>query len=235
MRDYVEQLEHRLLLIARAEQPARARHRPTVRAARTWGLAGAAAAAALVAAVIGLSSGSTTDVASAYPVMSRPSIDVAGRLDGLPQLTRAGADTRNAREVPTAYGRAYVMGTNAGGMCLAWPDPGDGYGMTCGTATQLAARGLPAALVPPGTRNADGGPAAPTAEFIVILPAGAPDPIVHHANGRTETLPIHDGISSTLVRDDVTVSYQVDGRTQTFSVPARAPAMTPTPGAVSVP
>lgn len=225
MRDYVDRLEDQLVLAARTDaRRGKGRRIARVVAAsprRYVSLMGIGCAA-VVAAVLVLSAGSSPDRALAFPVLSRPVTD-ASVIDIAAQLERNGADLTDARAISTPYGTGYVIPTRQGGLCLAAPDPSEGYGETCGTADEVTHRGLVLAIVPPDPSDSTPSTASTAAEFVAVLPSGATAPVVHHANGTTDTLPLDDGMASTLVRDDVTITYEVDGSTQTSRVPAHAP------------
>jgi hypothetical protein len=215
MRDYVDQLERQLLVAAREEAGRERRGRLSPR----WGVIAGLAAVAGAAVAIAFSTGSAPERALAYPVLVRPATD-ASALDIGPELQRDGADLHAARRISTPDGTGYAIPMAGGGLCLAIPDPVDGYGKTCGSAAEIARRGLPSALVPSANAK-DGAVAA----FVAVLPADASAPVVHHADGSTETLAVQDGVAVTAVRDNVTITYEIDGTTQSIPVVAREPAM----------
>jgi hypothetical protein len=209
MRDFIAQLEGQLVLAAEAPpRPSR-----PIRAAAVLGLA-------VVLALVGVlvySEQSTHDRAFAFPVLSRPLVD-ASSIDIASELKRDGADLQQARSISTPFGPGYVIPTANGGLCLAVPDQTDGYGETCGTGSEVAAHGLALSILPVLPPSADGSNSP--AEFVAVLPAGASAPTLRHSDGSMETLDLTNGVAATLVREDATVSYVIDGKPQTSRVQA---------------
>jgi hypothetical protein len=211
MRDFVDGLEQRLVMSARAQKRRRSLPR---RPRGRWLAIAAAVAAGAAATVIGVSAGPGST--PAFAVLSRPATDARDIRHEVPALVRAGADLKDARQIATPAGPGYVT-RSATGLCLAIPDPIDGYGESCATDAEMQRRGLTGALVAaqPGGLT----------YFVAVLPAGASEPVVTHADGHTETLALDDGVAVTTVRDDVTITLRVGDDVQTLPIPAHEPAM----------
>jgi hypothetical protein len=220
MRNYVELLEASLIRAAEVE----GRRGPTHRIARsvtalprTYGAAATLCLVAVLAGVVALSSGSGPDRALALPVLSKPTVD-ASRLRPLtPLLAKANARFKQARAIETPYGRGYVLlAPDRGLLCLAIPDVPDGYGETCRPIAEARRQGIETTLIAAqGSSN--------SSEFVAVLPAGAQDPEVKHADGRITTLPLHDGVAAATFNEDVTITSRVGQNQRTTKVPAHEP------------
>ena len=118
MRDFIPQLEQQLIGAARAE----ARRGRATRFARSmvWlptrsaaAIAGAAAAVVL-AVLVGFPSSSSPSLALAYPVLAKPATDASAVVKRIPPAAReilvaAGATPRQARAISTPWGTGYAL------------------------------------------------------------------------------------------------------------------------------
>jgi hypothetical protein len=219
-RNYVELLEASLFRAAEVERrrsPAGRIARSAAALPRSYSALAAVGIAAVVAAVVALSSGSGPDRALALPVLGRPTLDASKLRPLTPVLAKANARFKQARAIETPYGTGYVIvAPDRALLCLAIPDIPDGYGETCRPIAEARQRGIVATLIAAqGSSN--------SSEFVAILPAAAQNPEVEHADGRITTLPLHDGVAAAAFKEDVTVTLRVGKSTRTIKVPAHEP------------
>lgn len=199
------------------EQPERSRRnrrRLIFGAASGVGLAGGAAATALVVVF----AGSTPALAQAFPIFSEPPITV--------NLSVPGGDVelQDARAITTPYGTGYIAtAENESELCVAIPyavhSPwvaGATYAGRCDPIAEAEHNGFVLsysfALPPAGSGQQF------AAELVAVLPAGASNPTVHNADGTTTPLTAEDGIVTAIEQSPTTISYQAAGG-QTVSFP----------------
>lgn len=153
-------------------------------------------------AVLALAGSSSVDTANAaLPVFKRPVVDATRLRPLTPVLARQQARYANARKIATASGPGYVMPAAGGRVCLAVPDPGNGYGESCATAEQIEERGLPVIL----TSDTSGVMAA-------VVPKTASDAVLHLADGNARKLDIVDGVITAAASGKANVSFRVGSR-----------------------
>jgi hypothetical protein len=153
-------------------------------------------------AVLALGGSSSVDRAdAALGVFKRPVVDATRLRPLTPVLARGQAKYANARAIATASGTGYVMPAADGRVCLAVPDPGDGYGESCATAEQIEQRGLPVIL----TSDRGGAMAA-------VVPKTASDAVLHLPDGSTRGLDIVDGVITAAATGKASVSFRVGSR-----------------------
>src|ERR1700682_145699 len=143
MRDFIPQLEQQLIGAARAE----ARRGRATRFARSmvWlptrsaaAIAGAAAAVVL-AVLVGFPTSSSPSLALASRVLAKPATDASAVVKRIPPAARqilvaAGATPRQARAISTPWGTGYALpAKNGRTLCLATPDRYDrSWAASCG-------------------------------------------------------------------------------------------------------
>jgi hypothetical protein len=212
MRDYIEELDRRLTLVARAD----ARRGPAARFAsalattpRGW-IAIAASCGAGVVAVLALNAGTAPTPSAVLPILSKPPIDVTAMLA---RGTRMSLIRRlaleHARAFVAASGTAYVAQTSTG-LCVVIPNaptafpPATGAVWGCAPLADLEREGQILTL--------GFGPGA--YEFVAMVPVGGSVDLT--LNGTTTTVPINDdGIASGIVHENATVAVHVGNSTLT--------------------
>lgn len=178
MQDFVDQLEGNLRVSAlRHEQRARRRRLTGVAAT------GAAVIAVGTGAVLGLSSGTSVDVArAAPPVTDRPVETVGALRHAAPTLVSRGARLGEVRSIAAPGGEAYLVPiTN--GWCLVAPDPAterpqEEHALSCVSDADFMERGIWLHVA-----SQDDG------YLVVAPPAGASPPEIVRP-GSTETKPM---------------------------------------------
>jgi hypothetical protein len=209
MRDYMIELERRLLDAARHESAPEARLR--LRAVASSGLAIVLGVVVLIAATVAalaLAGRSSSNRAYALPVLARPvtgASDVDARTRKL--LVRNGADLEAARSISTPNGTAYAM-PRPDGLCLSVPDGTGAYGEACATTAEVLRRGLPLAV----RANS----AAPTL-LVVVLPSDG-SLSVRRSDGSVAEPAVTDGTAMVTVHPGDTMTTRT--AEATTSLPA---------------
>lgn len=222
MRDYVQNLERELLRAARLYEERSPLKRTFSRAAANRRLPAATAIALVVSAVTVialLSGGADPDRAAAFPVLKRTPIEAAGIRSRVPQLVDADAQFSEARAIETPFGKGYVVpAPESDQLCLAIPEQSSrGFGGVCESLAGARRQGIAVTLVPPADAT------SPRSEFVAVLPAGAPSPIVEHADSSVSRLPTVDGVAAGAFSDDVTVTLRIGATSRAIRVPLREP------------
>lgn len=174
---------------------------------------GVAAIAACAALLIGLSSGSSPNLALAreFPVFRQPAI--AGKQLLASILHQPGAlprnlqvDLRSARAIHTPYGTGYVM-TDRGAnlMCVAVPAGDGSWGADCGSVR---------ASLKYGAGGLQTYASAHSAELVYVLPAGAVAAATE-PDGTTRSLALPDGVLAIAVHHRTVIKIHVGTHTTT--------------------
>jgi hypothetical protein len=150
-----------------------------------------------VAALVSLS-GSATDRAEALPVFALPSVDASQLRAATEVLARGGADYEHARVITTPSGKGYVLTADNDSVCLAVPDPGNGFAQACAAAEQIDKRGLVVELSSRGDH---------TSQLVAIVPGGTAQPTLRDSDG-SRRLQADDGVLTASASGDATVSYR---------------------------
>jgi len=184
---------------AGTQRPAGFRWPVRARSTTKW-TASLAAGALLIGLAIAVSlSGPTTRQAAALPIFSRPAVD-AGRIRAATSvLRRNAADYGRARAIDTPSGRGYVMPAGHDSVCLAVPDPGNGYGQSCATQDEITKRGL---LVELSVQDGD------ASQLVALVPSGTTGARLQHRDGSSSDLAITDGVLSASVQGRAELSYR---------------------------
>jgi hypothetical protein len=115
-----------------------------------------------------------------------------------------------ARGFSTPTGRGWVI-PGDGFVCMAAPDPVDGFGETCAATSTVTASGMINMLVSPTTPGA--------AEVSVLVPDGA-TASVEHVDGSAESLAVADGVASENVTKGTSVTVTSStGSKQVIEIP----------------
>lgn len=186
-----------------------------------WSIAAVAAAAAACVVLIWSLSGSTPNIAHAFPVLSGravltpASLQQAMKIYGLgPRLD--GLDLRHAHPVATPWGVGYVL-TNHGRspICVVAPASGrQRWGASCST-TDMAKRIGTLTAVYSYDRATD------TARFLTLLPGGATATAQLPGSGRTRSLPIRRGVLAFVIRRSMLVTIHVGDRVRVIHLTPR--------------
>jgi len=173
--------------------------------------------AGIVVAALIVLPGSPGKPAEALAVFDRPAVDARHIRAATPTLAQAAAQYADARAITTPTGTGYVMHAADDRVCLAVPDPADGWGQSCATPKQIEQRGLVVGLSP---KQGRGG----TAELVAVLPASVSDVTLHRNDGTSAPLDVTDGLLAVSMASpgSATVSYRL-GR-QELSIPLAAHA-----------
>lgn len=224
MNDYIAQLDAELRRVA--ADPRTSRARTAVQSDRGRGRRrgislAVGLAMAITVSVVVLSSGSSPDQASALPVLKRPRTDARPIRAFTAVVRQAGGRYEDARAFSTPSGTGYVVPAGPERVCVAVPDPVEGYGQACATYDDIARRGL---IV--GIAGQDGA----ASEFVALLPADASSVTVHTVDGRSSMVPIVEGVATVSLPTDASITLVIGSRTTTLSPggPGRCPHGTTT-------
>jgi hypothetical protein len=150
-------------------------------------------------AVLGLPGSSSVDQAkAALPVFERPAVDATRLRPATPVLARREANYTDARAIATPGGPGYVVPAADGGVCLAVPDGGEGYGESCADAEQIAQRGLVVVLT-----SRDRGTMA------AVVPETASNATLHLPDGSEKRLDIVDGVITATAAGKAGVTFRL--------------------------
>jgi hypothetical protein len=229
----VRATEARIVSAAPSRSARNRRQRPIVRL--SFAASGIAVVIACIVALIGLSSGSSPDLAQAFPVFARPSSVISrGALaqivsQGGATLRNAGLDVQHARAFSTPLGTGYVISdAHADLICAAAPAFDKAWGASCGTVSQAKREGA-------GGIQAYG--SVGEASYVAILPADA-TATIGRLGGPSRRLDMHDGVLAIVVHHPTVVRTLIAGHPQTTiirppfrsrHIPLRAPAQVVTP------
>ena len=168
--------------------------------------------AGIVVAALIVLPGSPGKPAEALAVFDRPAVDARHIRAATPTLAQAAAHYADARAIATPTGTGYVMHAADGRVCLAVPDPADGWGQSCATPEQIEQRGLVVGLAP---REGHSG----SAELVAVLPDSVSDVTLHRADGTSAPLDVTDGYLAVSMANpgSATVSYRIGD--QDLSIP----------------
>jgi hypothetical protein len=153
---------------------------------------------AIGATVVLSLSGPATDRAEALPVFALPPVDASQIRAATEVLARGGADYEHARVINTPSGKGYVVAADNDSVCLAMPDPGDGFAQSCATQAQVEKRGL---IVELSSRTGD------TSQLVVVIPAGTTAATLRDGHG-SRPLQVTEGILTASATGNATVSYR---------------------------
>jgi hypothetical protein len=205
MKDFLDQLDERLRLMAHDQQqevapaaaPAqkRSRKRPAL-------LGGATAVLAALATVFTMSGTSLAEL----PILKTPTTDASGLRRVLSAADRAGVDFSKAHTFGTPGGPGYVLASDQfDELCIAVPDPGTPgeYGQQCtGPLAKVGRDGLATLLLGQGT--------GATNTFAFVLPDGAED-VRLSVGGRSVRPQIESGVLVARISAAAVVTWTVDG------------------------
>ncbi len=201
-------------VLAGRERPPRARRR---RVAPRRYLAGVAVLAPLacVAVLFGLS-GSSPDLAQAFPIFARPATAISR--DALASivsqegatLRNARLDVRHARAFSTPWGTGYlVTDTQANLICVAAPGfASSGWGADCGRASQAKRDGAGGLLLY--------GPVGQVS-YVEILPKGA-TATIRQPGTQTRSLAVPDGVLAIVAHRPTVLTTHIAGRASTIAI-----------------
>lgn len=211
MRDFEKHLGEQLAAAAPRVASRRAQRGRRARAG-----AGVVGVGAAVAVLAGLPGGAAPERAAAeIPALSRPQTMVP-RAVMTDALRTVSVDDAAARSIETAFGTGYLVPSLDGKvLCLAIPDPVDGYGQTCAAVNDVRRSGLSVTMSSP-----QGSPHP--SEVVIVLPAGAPAPTARVA-GRAEELPVQQGVAVGTFREDTSVMIRTPDATSTVEVAGAEP------------
>ena len=170
---------------------------------------------ACVAVLTGFS-GSTPDLAQAFPIFARPATAISR--DALASivsgegasLRTARLDVRHAREFSTPWGTGYVVtDTHANLICVAAPGfPSRGWGADCGRARQAMRDGAGGLLLY--------GPVGQVS-YVEILPKGA-TATIRRPGTETRPLAVRDGVLAIVVHHPTVLTTRIAGRASTVII-----------------
>ncbi len=136
--------------------------------------------------------------------------------------SRPGVDDAAIRSFATKSGAGYLIPQDDG-LCIAIPDPVDGYGEACSPVASARKEGV--AVMMFDSAHFD----APT--IALALPAGANAYVVAKSGGRTRLVPGADGvISGTLPAGSAEVLVDGPSGESTLPLPTAPPPSRPTQG-----
>jgi hypothetical protein len=221
LQDYVDAFGVQLEEALRA-QDARTRARSlrsiwADRIPRRWPAVAVAALAAACLAVIALATTDRgTSTAAALPILRTPAVDVTARQRVLQAPASRPLDLAHAHAFRAPRGgRGYVMtSTDGRTLCLALPDATEGYGVTCAPLATVEAKGLVGMLVSVTRKT---GPS----QVAAVLPKGTEAAAIVGRDGRTQALPVDQGVAAGSVEADGELRFPTpSGRVR--SIPVRA-------------
>jgi hypothetical protein len=123
-----------------------------------------------------------------------------------------------ARAFDTPHGTGWAI-PGDGNLCLAMPDPVDGFGLVCQKTDPTAAEGLLGIMVDPKK---------PGRHTIMLLTADGADVSAEFADGTTRSLRVREGIVSETLVDARSVAVTTKAGTKKHEMPAPLPVH-PTP------
>lgn len=183
---------------------------------RGLSVAAATATAGVVAAVLLLSGGVTPSVASAFPILARPTVDLSHRIGVERALVArriapnvAAASLRRAHEFTTANGNGFAFETTDGTqICIVtYPPPGflpgqpDAHNAGCAATADALQHGILAAA-------AWGNGSQQLQTYEALVPTGGSLAVT--SDGTTTSVPVGaDGIATGVVNQTTTVTLTV--------------------------
>ncbi|MBJ7472227.1 MAG: hypothetical protein JHD16_13055 [Solirubrobacteraceae bacterium] len=205
MRDFLDDLEQRLAVMAEqhpelraSEPPQRSRRRPAI-------LGAIAALLAAIAAALTMTGTSLADL----PILDTPTRDASGIKERVPDVARAGVDFSQAHAFETPGGPGYVLvNKDRQVLCVVVPDPdapGD-YGNSCSPIAKVERAGMLTEMVGDLGTDPD---ATSLATFVLPEDAKA---VRLQTGDRTTEPTVQDGVVVLDITEESTLSWTVDGR-----------------------
>jgi hypothetical protein len=189
----------------------------------------AATLAAVVAVAVAGGTGAAAPVAPAdspagadrFGVFRRPADDLppAIRAQLMPATAGTGVDFDAARAVAAAGTGAVWAIPGPDQICLAQPDPIDGFAINCASIDAALAGRLWVGL------NGLPGQAAGDVRLAILVPDGVPAVTAVAGDGSTETIAVTDNVAFADLADSQSIRYAVGDVQHTITVPGTPPAL----------
>jgi hypothetical protein len=195
-----------------------------------WSMAAVAAVAAACVVLIGPFSSSTPTVAQAFPALNAHAALTPASLQRALEIygvgpANAGLNIRQGHPVYTPWGAGYVLtNPDRSFICVVAPaSDQQAWGASC-ARTNVATRAGTAVAEYSYDKTTN------TARFLTLLPAGA-TATAQLPGGRTQPLPVHDGVVAFVVHQPVLVKIHVGDHVNVIHlIPSDAVAATPPAG-----
>lgn len=171
------------------------------------------AAAVVVVALIGFSTGSSHKLSRTFPVFGKTSTDASGFLTAVLRdqgVVDAKADARHARAIATPVGTGYVVTDNRADLiCIATPSFAGDLASDCSTVDQAKLHGIAA---PKAYDKSDHAVA-----WTAVLPSGA-TATLRDARGRAAPMSATNGVLSVVVHQLSFVTITINGHATTTAL-----------------
>jgi hypothetical protein len=193
----------------------------------------AVALAVLAVALTVALSGSSSNIAQAFPALSGPSVLTPATLQQSPSLKSygvapdaGGLDIKTGHTVDTRWGAGYVLTSSQGFMCLVAPGlSAADWGASCERTDAATSSGTRPTLY---ARD----DAAQTARLLALLPQGA-NATTRTAGGPPREVNLRDGVLAIDIDSPTDVAITVNDHTRTLQVSPQNAFQAPDPARAS--